>query len=160
PETDRPGSAKGATLMGAVDPTREGDAPEAVPAAGVAARNPAAGRSSRAGTWLASVLAALAAGLVAWGATEWGLFRVPPRGGKVSRRGVESLSPTGSTRARAMGREISRSLGAFGLLLGAGLGLAGAVPSRSWRRALAGAAVGGVIGATAGVFMPWAVLPW
>jgi hypothetical protein len=146
--------------MGADDPTRASEASEAVPAPGLAASGPAGARASRNGVWLTAVLAALAAGLAVGLAAVAGAFHVEPGQQMVNMMGVQYLSPTGETRTLAERREVAWSLGAFGLLLGAGLGMAGAWPSRSWRRALAAIAVGGLLGAAAGALMPRLVLPW
>src|SRR5205814_3826031 len=79
-------TGRGATVMGAGDPTPASDASESVPTGG-GARNPAGGWSSRGGTWVAAILAALVTGLVSWLITERGTFHVEPAAEKYNLMG-------------------------------------------------------------------------
>jgi hypothetical protein len=145
--------------MGAVEPTREGEAGEGISSEGMRAKDPAPGRRSGAVVRLAAVLAAMAAGLAAWVVTERGTFRVQPVAEKVHIMGVESMAPTVRTRTAAAQREVMGVLMAFGTLLGLGMGLAGAIPARSWRRAFVACVIGALAGLLAGILPTGIVLP-
>src|SRR5262249_32178606 len=106
--------------MGAVDPPRRLEDSEAVTSRGVPAGIPVGGRASSGGGWLSAVLAALAAGLVTWLATERGMFLVEPAMEKITIMGQESVGATGKTRMAAAVREVSGANATLGFLLGAG----------------------------------------
>jgi hypothetical protein len=145
--------------MSAGDPMQATGSSKVTAAEGDTAIEPVKGATPSVVVWLAAALAALVAGLAAWLATELGAFRVEPGVEKTQMIWGEAIAVTARTRTIAAIREVSWSLGTFGALLGAGMGLAGALSRRSWRRALVVAGIGGAAAALAGILMPWVVLP-
>lgn len=111
--------------------------------------------SLKARRWIAAIVLAIVAGVIAWGAGETRLLRVDSAETDVMLLGQKIRSATAETTQRAETITAIRTFAFFGALLGLASGLAGQSPKSAIRAALLGLFLGGVSGGVAAL----AVIP-